>query len=67
MHRTASEAPSKKTRSVLTNGRSLFVEGDGRGPWARRFRDLCGLHASDLGGDAHLSEARKSLIRLSGP
>lgn len=26
-------------RSRVTNGRAMFVSGDGRGPWARRRRD----------------------------
>jgi hypothetical protein len=30
----------RKGRSRVTNGKSYFVESDGRGPWARRWRDL---------------------------
>jgi hypothetical protein len=30
----------RKGRSRVTNGKSLFVEFDGRGPWTRRWRDL---------------------------
>jgi hypothetical protein len=30
----------RRGRSRVTNGRSLFVEHDGRGPWTRRWRDL---------------------------
>ena len=52
-----------RTRSKVTNGRALFVEGDGRSPWSRRWRDLVEAHASDLGGIDHLSEAQRSLIR----
>jgi len=52
-----------RTRSRVTNQRSLFVESDARGAWPRRFRDLCEAHAADLGGLSHLSEAQKSLIR----
>jgi hypothetical protein len=49
--------------AAVTNGRRTFVVGDGRGPWARRYRDLIALHVSDLGGpDAGLSEAQLSLI-----
>lgn len=32
--------PPPAQRSRVTNGRAMFVEGDGRGPWARRRRDL---------------------------
>lgn len=54
----------KKLRSRVTNGRAVFVEGgDGRSAWTRRWRDLCAAHASDLGGEGHLSEAQKSLIK----
>jgi hypothetical protein len=56
-------ARSSRARSRVTNGRTLFVEGDGRGPWARRWRDLCEAHIADLGGAASLSEAQRSLIR----
>lgn len=57
----ATRAPA--TRSAVTNGRKLFVDGDGRGPWARRWRDLVELHAGDLGGADVLSEAQMSLVR----
>src|SRR5262249_37777099 len=51
-------------RSAVTNGRRLFVDGgDGRGPWARRMRDVIELHVSDLGGIEAASEAEKSIIR----
>ncbi len=52
-----------RLRSRVTNGRTLFVEGDARGPWARRWRDLFEAHAADLGGANSLSEAQRSLIR----
>jgi hypothetical protein len=50
-------------RSQVTNGRRLFVDGDGRSPWARRWRDLVELHAADIGPAQILSEAQLSLIR----
>jgi hypothetical protein len=50
------------SRSARTNGRRLFVEGDGRGPWARRWRDLQGLYADDLGGESSLSEFQLGLV-----
>jgi hypothetical protein len=61
--RQVSDARPSRLRSRVTNGRTLFVEGDGRGPWARRLRDLCEAHAADLGGAECLSEAQRSLIR----
>jgi hypothetical protein len=53
----------KRQRSRVTNGKQMFVEGDGRSPWARRWRDLIELHVSDLGGAAALSEAQRSLVK----
>lgn len=53
----------KRLRSRVTNGRQMFVDGDGRGPWARRWRDLVELHAGDIGQPELLSEAQLSLIR----
>jgi len=53
-----------KQRSAVTNGQRAFVEGgDGRGPWARRMRDIVALYTSDLGGAEALSEAEKSIVR----
>jgi hypothetical protein len=49
-------------RSRVTNGSSLFVDGDGRGVWARRWRDLRALYADDLGGAASLSEFQLGLL-----
>jgi hypothetical protein len=49
-------------RGAKTNGRRLFVDGDGRGPWARRWRDLQGLYADDLGGESALSEFQLGLV-----
>jgi hypothetical protein len=54
--------PSRQ-RSAVTNGRRLFVDGDGNSAWSRRFRDLAAQHAADLGGADTLSEAQSSLIR----
>jgi hypothetical protein len=35
----------------------------GRSTWARRLRDLIGLHLSDLGGEDEASQAERSIIR----
>jgi hypothetical protein len=63
--RAISETRPAKQRSQVTNGKRMFVDGNGRSPWARRWRDLCELHAWDLcGGDLNsLSEAKRSLIK----
>jgi hypothetical protein len=64
LERAPSVARPSKIRSAVTNGRRLFVEGgDGRGPWARRWRDLVELHANDLGGMDSISAAQLALIR----
>jgi hypothetical protein len=47
----------------VTNGSSPFVEADGRGPWARRWRDVLGEITSDLGGADLLSEGQRQLAR----
>jgi hypothetical protein len=62
---------SRHNRSRVTNARfrgkvtarSLFVDGDGRSPWARRYRDLVGLICEDAGGVSLLTELRLALIR----
>jgi hypothetical protein len=53
----------RRQRSAVTNGRRLFVEGDGNSAWSRRYRDLVTGHVVDLGGSDVLSEAQISLIR----
>ena len=58
---TARRPPTLRSR--VTNGRAMFVQGDGRSPWARRYRDIVELHVSDLGGRDILSESQLSLIR----
>ncbi|MGD9544329.1 MAG: hypothetical protein AB7F41_04870 [Methylocystis sp.] len=50
-------------RSRVTTGRSLFVVGDARGAFGRRFKDLVFLHCEDLGGVDTLSEFQLSLVR----
>jgi hypothetical protein len=63
--RLRQRAPSraKRPRSAVTSGRQLFIDGDPRSAWSRRFHDLVLGHVSDLGGADLLSEAQFSLIR----
>lgn len=57
-----SKVTNERLRGRVTT-KSLFVEGDGRTPWARRYRDLVALYADDAGGLATLPELKLSLIR----
>ena len=50
-------------RARITNGKTLLPNVDGRSAWARRFRDIVSAYASDQGGDDHLSQGRRSIIR----
>jgi hypothetical protein len=54
---------SPRVRSRVSNGKSLFVEADGRSVWARRYRDLCESFVRDAGGFEALSQLKLSLIR----
>jgi hypothetical protein len=54
-------ANGRKNRSKVTNGKRLFVEGDKRGPWSRRFADILALIVSDLGGSDIISEGQRQL------
>src|SRR6516225_6245454 len=60
---SANRQSSARQRSAVTNNRRLFVAGDDRSAWSRRYRDLIVAHTSDLGGAAALSEAQRSLVR----
>jgi len=57
------DAPKPQSRSRISNGSSVLPGVDGRSTWVRRLRDLIGLHLSDLGGDAAVSEAERSIVR----
>jgi hypothetical protein len=61
--RSVSDTRPPRIRSAVSNGRRMFVEGDGNSAWSRRYRDLIIGHVNDMGGDALLSESEKSLIR----
>jgi hypothetical protein len=61
--RRATDARPPRVRSAVSNGRRLFVEGDGNSAWSRRYRDLTIAHVNDLGGRDALSEAQLSLVR----
>jgi len=60
---TPVERGKSKGRSRVTNRKTHFVEADGRGPWARRWRDILGEVIADLGGIDILSEGQKQLAR----
>jgi len=55
-------AMPSRTRSRVSNGSAMFVDGDGRGVWARRWRDLRALYADDMGGASTLSEFQLGLV-----
>jgi hypothetical protein len=61
--RTAFDTRSPRLRSRVTNGKTPFVEADGRGPWSRRWRDVLAEITNDLGGADLLSEGQRQLIR----
>jgi hypothetical protein len=56
------ERPSRQ-RSRVTNGSKLMASVDGRSAEARRFRDVAGALADDLGGEASLTAAQRTLVR----
>jgi hypothetical protein len=56
------EMQRSKARSKISNG-YLLPGVDGRSTWMRRLRDLISLHLADMGGEAAVSEAQKSIIR----
>jgi hypothetical protein len=58
------KGPSPRTRSRVTNRKSLFLEATPNSAQARRFADIFAQIISDLGGhDAPLSEAQRQLAR----
>jgi hypothetical protein len=61
--RSAITRHKPEQRSRVTNGKRYFVEGDQRGPWARRWRDVLAEIVNDLGGADLLSEGQKQLAR----
>lgn len=61
--RRTTDAKPPRQRSAVTNGKRVFVDGDGNAAWTRRWRDLVLAHEHDLGGTDVLSEAQLSLVR----
>jgi hypothetical protein len=53
----------RQQRSAVSNGRRLFVVGDGNSAWSRRFKDRIFDHVSDMGGHDAVSVSEESLIR----
>jgi hypothetical protein len=60
---TEADALKLHARSRVSNGSAILPGVDGRSGWVRRLRDLIRLHLSDLGGDAEVSEAERSIVR----
>lgn len=56
-------AAQTSSRTRLTNGAIVVAGVDGRTAWARRYKDVVALHASDLGGPDAMSEAEKALVK----
>ena len=57
------EKRGKQSRSRVTNGKQLFLDGEVRSRASRRFRDLLAGIASDLGGVNELSVGQTQLAR----
>src|ERR1700730_11852414 len=61
--RPLTDTRPERLRSRVTNGRRVFVEGDGNSAWARRYKDIIVGHVNDLGGHDALSQSQISLIK----
>jgi hypothetical protein len=61
--RSLSGTQFPRAKSRVSNGSALFVAGDARSAWGRRYRDIFEAHVSDLGGIDLLSEAQLQLCR----
>jgi hypothetical protein len=57
------ETRGRQSRSRVTNGKQLFLDGEVRNRASRRFRDLLAGIASDLGGVNELSVGQMQLAR----
>jgi hypothetical protein len=51
-----------RARTRVGNGASLLL-ADGRSTWAKRYREICAAHCSDLGGFENLSQAELAIIK----
>jgi hypothetical protein len=56
-------APKATHRSRITNRSAVLPGVDHRSVWMRRLRDLIEVHVADLGGDAVVSAAERSVVR----
>jgi hypothetical protein len=54
---------TKRPRSAVTSGRTMFIGGDPNSAWARRFHDLVVGHVVDAGGRDAISEAQFALCK----
>jgi hypothetical protein len=50
-------------RTQVANGTRLLPGVDGRSVWVRRCRELLRDHVADLGGEANVSTAERSIVR----
>lgn len=60
------DVPPVTRRTRVTNGKTAFLNVDGLDPRsqvARRFKDLLGIFAADLGGHEQITEAQHQLAR----
>jgi hypothetical protein len=62
LRRSTGKNPLKQ-RSIVTNGKKLVADLDGRSSTARRYKDLCSALSDDLGGVAALNAGQTALIR----
>ena len=62
-HDSEADSRQKHGRSRVSNGSALLTGADGRGVWARRFRDVLREHIQDLGGEANTSAAERAILK----
>jgi hypothetical protein len=55
--------PKVYGRDRVTNGNALLGDIDGRTAWARRYRDLVGIHVADMAGPELITQRELDLVR----
>lgn len=61
--RNGTAGRASTSRSALTNGRKLFISGNGNSAEARRFKDLVHAFADEVGGFSALGPADQQLVK----